>query len=74
MARLAYDGERIYVRRGKDMLLFRADGEPLGSFAIAADDADRHWIGPFLIAKKSELWFISTADLTIHRYAVPNKP
>ena len=56
------------------MLLFRADGEPLGSFAIAADDADRHWIGPFLIAKKSELWFISTADLTIHRYAVPNKP
>ncbi len=74
VARLAYDGQRVYVRRGKDMLLYSANGDLLGSFAFESDDARQHWIGPFLAAKGRELWFISTADLTIHRYAAPNKP
>ncbi|MFA5206113.1 MAG: hypothetical protein WC708_17080, partial [Lentisphaeria bacterium] len=68
VAGLAFDGQRVYLRTETAVWMYRPDGVPLGTFAVAAGF---DWSGPFLAANGSELWFISLNNLTIHRYAVP---
>jgi len=74
VAALAYDGQHVCVRQKNDVSVYRGNGHLLGTCDLESDGAAKNWAGPFLAAEGSELWFISTGDMTVHRHAVQSIP
>jgi len=71
LASIAYDGSHVYIRQEANVMVYGPDGSLSGSFALKHAGASENWAGPFLASQGRELWFVSTDDLTIHRYTLP---
>jgi len=66
-----FDGRHVFIPHGDDLFAFTRDGKPLSRLTLGARKGKGDWSGPYLAAGGREFWYVDTADLVVHRYALP---